>query len=475
MSIQEVHGSATRKIHAIQFDSRKIEPNDLFVAVRGTQADGHAFIEMAIQKGASVIICEELPKTRIPEITYLVVKDSSVALGLLASAFYHHPSQNLKLVGVTGTNGKTTTATLLYQMFRQLGYKAGLLSTIRNYIGNAAIESTHTTPDQLQINALLAEMVDAGCDYCFMEVSSHAAHQHRIAGLQFVGAIFSNITQDHLDYHKTFAEYIKAKKMFFDQLPEGSFALVNADDKNGRVMQQNTKARKFSFGLKSMADFRGRVLESYLDGMLVSFDQTEIWTRFIGGFNAYNLLSVYASALLLGQDREQVVKALSSLNSVDGRFQSIKSPDGKIAIVDYAHTPDALENVLATVQQIREGNNKIITVVGAGGNRDKTKRPLMAAIVARMSDQVILTSDNPRNERPEDIIDDMKAGVLPPYDRKVLSIANRTEAIRTACMLAQPGDIILVAGKGHETYQEINGVKHHFDDREIINKLFETN
>jgi UDP-N-acetylmuramoyl-L-alanyl-D-glutamate--2,6-diaminopimelate ligase len=392
----------------------------------------------------------------------------------MASNFFNNPSTKLKLVGVTGTNGKTTTVTLLYQLIKKLGFKAGLISTIRNYIDTVIEDATHTTPDPICLNKLLAEMVEVGCDYCFMEVSSHSLHQNRVAGLKFVGAVFTNITQDHLDYHKTFAEYIKAKKLFFDHLEKDAFALVNGDDKNGRIMLQNTLAVKHTMALKSMANFHGKVLEAHIDGMLVSFDNTEIWTQFIGGFNAYNLLSVYAVALLLGFNRDEVIQTLSALEAVEGRFQYLKSKTGKLAIVDYAHTPDALENVLATINEINEADNRIISVVGAGGNRDRTKRPLMAAVAAKMSHQVILTSDNPRNEKPEDIIEEMRAGVLPPLNNKLLAISNRKEAIKTACMLAQSGDIILVAGKGHETYQEIDGVRYHFDDREIINEIFET-
>jgi len=474
IQVVTIQGSLDIEIDAIEFDSRNVVPKQLFVAVKGYQVDGHKFIDAAIKQGASAILCEEIPENLESTITYLQVADSAQALGILASNFFYNPSEKLKLVGVTGTNGKTTTVTLLYQLFRKLGYKTGLLSTISNYVDVQQIEATHTTADQVQLNSLLADMVEAGCDYCFMEVSSHSLHQKRISGLKFAGAVFTNITQDHLDYHKTFAAYIKAKKMFFDNLDKDAFALVNVDDKNGRVMLQNTLANKQTLALGSIANFKGKVLEAHIDGMLVAFDNTEIWTRFIGGFNAYNLLSVYAVALLLEQNRDEVIQALSGLNSVDGRFQYLKSGTGKLAIVDYAHTPDALENVLSTINEIREGENKVITVVGAGGNRDKTKRPLMAAVAARMSHQVILTSDNPRNENPEDIIEDMRAGVLPPLSNKLLAITQRKEAIRTAFALAKPGDIVLVAGKGHETYQEIDGVKHHFDDREIIKEIFES-
>lgn len=461
-------------ISGIQIDSRKIKSGNVFIAIKGTQSDGHNYISKAIELGAIAIVCEHLPTDKNNDVAYIQVNDAAEASGLLASAYYGYPTRYLKLVGVTGTNGKTTIATLLYQLFTKLGYKSGLLSTISNYVGSAIVEATHTTPDPIQLNSLLADMVETGCDYCFMEVSSHAAHQKRIAGLEFAGGIFTNITQDHLDYHKTLAEYIKAKKLFFDNLPKHAFALVNSDDKNGHIMQQNTKARKLNYALKSMANYRGRIIEPRMDGTLVSFNNTEVWTRFIGGFNVYNLLAVYATALELNQNETEVVQTLSSLETVQGRFQYIKSTQGKIAIVDYAHTPDAVENVLKTILQISQGDKKVITVIGAGGNRDKTKRPLMAAIAAQLSNHVILTSDNPRNEDPEEIINDMREGVLPPLNNKLLSITNRKEAIRTACALAQPGDIILVAGKGHETYQEINGIKHHFDDVEVVTEIFET-
>lgn len=470
----EIIGTDNIKVNAVHFDSRKVQSNDVFVAVPGTQVDGHRFIPDVIEKGATTIVCQQKPEVFNPKVTYILVDDSAEALAKMASAYYGHPSKQLKLVGITGTNGKTTSVTLLYQLFQKLGYKSGLISTISNFINDVKVEATHTTPDPLQLNKLLADMVATGCDYCFMEVSSHAAHQKRIAGLEFAGGVFTNITQDHLDYHETFAEYIKAKKLFFDALPKHAFALVNGDDKNGRIMLQNTKASRNTFGLASMADFMGEIIEKRFDGMLLMFEDIEFWTSFIGGFNAYNLLTVYAVARLLDKNKQEVAQYLSILKPVDGRFQTIKSKEGKMAIVDYAHTPDALENVLTTVQEIREGEGSIITVVGAGGNRDKTKRPIMAAIAAKKSDKVILTSDNPRNEEPETIIDDMKKGVLPPLTNKLLSITDRREAIRTACMLAQPGDIVLVAGKGHETYQEVNGVRHHFDDREIINEIFET-
>lgn len=467
-------GDLAITIQAIQIDSRKVEKDTLFVAIKGTVSDGHAFIDKAIELGATAVVCEDLPVSIDPNIVYLQVANAAMAAGQLASAFYDFPSAKLKMVGITGTNGKTTIATLLYQLFIKLGYQAGLLSTICNYVGKERVEATHTTPDPIQLNQLLAEMVDAGCDYCFMEVSSHSAHQHRIAGLSFAGGIFTNITQDHLDYHKTFAHYITAKKMFFDGLQKGAFALVNSDDKNGSVMLQNSKAKKLTYALKTLANYKGRIIESRIDGTLVSFNNTEIWTRFIGGFNAYNLLAVYGAAVELNQDKDEIVEALSSLETVQGRFQYLVSKQGKMAVIDYAHTPDAVENVLKTIQEVKQGDAKIITVIGAGGNRDKTKRPLMAAIAAKMSNHVVLTSDNPRNENPDEIINDMRAGVLPPYNNRLLAITNRLEAIRTACALAQPGDIVLVAGKGHEDYQEINGVKHHFDDIEVVTEIFET-
>ncbi len=470
----KVLGQSTSPIGHICFDSRKVQAGDLFVAVPGTQVDGHTFIPRVVQQGAAAIVCETLPAELAATCCYIQVSNAAEALGILASAYYGHPSKDLKLVGITGTNGKTTTVTLLHQLFIDLGYKAGLLSTIRNKVHTQEVEATHTTPDPVQLNALLADMVEAGCDYCFMEVSSHAIHQHRIAGLQFAGAIFSNITQDHLDYHKTFKEYIQAKKAFFDTLSAKAFALVNSDDKNGMVMVQNTAAKVYRYGIKTMGDFKARFLEAQFDGMCITLNQTELWTRFIGHFNIYNLLAVYGAAVLLGQEEQEVIQAISNLKSVDGRFEYIKSPDGKLAIVDYAHTPDALENVLKTIQEMVEDGQRIITVVGAGGKRDKGKRPLMAKVAATMSQQVILTSDNPRDEDPDAIIADMKAGVLAPLNNKLLCITNREEAIKTACALAQPHDVVLVAGKGHETYQEIQGVKHHFDDKEVINQIFQT-
>ena len=473
IKVREWIGNRNATVADITNDSRKVVKNSLFIAVRGVNIDGHNFIGQVIEAGASVVVCEEAPANRPANVLFVVVENSAIALGQVASNWYGRPSENLKLVGITGTNGKTTTVTLLHRMATQLGYKAGLLSTVRNIVGTREVEATQTTPDPLQLHRLLAEMVEIGCDYCFMEVSSHAAHQHRIAGLKFAGAIFSNLTQDHLDYHKTFADYRDAKKMFFDGLGTDAFALVNADDRNGLFMLQNCAASKHTYALQKMADFRAKVLESSFEGMQLEIDGVEVWTSFVGRFNAYNLLAVYSASVLLGFDKTEVLTVLSKLGSVDGRFQCLRSKSGKTAIVDYAHTPDAIENVLNTIKNVTDGNHQIITVTGAGGNRDKTKRPIMAAIATELSDKVILTSDNPRNERPEDIIADMKAGVQAAYAQRVLCITDRTEAIRTACMLAQSGDVVLVAGKGHETYQEVNGVKHHFDDREVIKQIFD--
>lgn len=470
--IEELVGNTNIAIDKICFDSREVEDASLFVAVVGTAADGHQYINQTIEKGATAIVCEQFPEQLHDGITYVKVKNSAAALGIIAANFYDNPSNELKLVGITGTNGKTTTATLLHELFMQLGYQVGLLSTVVNKIGNESIPSTHTTPNAVELNKLLRKMVEAGCDYCFMEVSSHAIHQHRVTGVTFSGAVFTNITHDHLDYHKTFDEYIKAKKMFFDMLPENAFALVNKDDKNGMVMLQNTKAKPHTFALKSAADFTARILESGFSGMMLHIDKNEVWTKLIGGFNVYNLLSIYAVAVLLEQDKLNTLTAISNLNAVEGRFQYIKSQDNISGIVDYAHTPDALKNVLGTISEIRTNNETVITVVGCGGDRDKTKRPLMAQIACEYSNKVILTSDNPRSENPEQIINDMKAGVEPQHYKKVLSITNREEAIKTACMLAESNDIILVAGKGHEKYQEINGEKFPFDDLEILKKQF---
>jgi len=466
-----VAGSLTTPVTQVQFDSRKVKQGDAFVATTGTHVDGHDFIAKALANGAAVIIAERAD-VDAGSASLVKIQNTAAALGQMASNFYNEPSANLKVVGVTGTNGKTTIATLLYKLFLRLGYKAGLISTIKYYVGDEEFPATHTTPDALQIQSLMAKMVEAGCEYCFMEVSSHAIDQDRIAGINFKGGIFTNLTHDHLDYHKTFPEYLKAKKKFFDNLPQSAFALTNADEKNGKVMLQNTKAVQKSYGLKSLADFKCKVLEKHLDGMLLSVDGQEVWTHFSGIFNAYNLMAVYASAILLGEQVEVVLPLISELHPVAGRFEILRSPDGKYAIVDYAHTPDALKNVLNGITEIRTGNEQVITVVGAGGDRDKTKRPVMAKEAVMQSDKVILTSDNPRTEVPEQIIADMEVGVEPHLRRKVLSIVNRKEAIRTACMLAAPGDIILVAGKGHEDYQEINGVKYHFDDKEVISEIF---
>jgi UDP-N-acetylmuramoyl-L-alanyl-D-glutamate--2,6-diaminopimelate ligase len=461
-------------ISSITFDSRKVKKGSLFVATRGTAADGHAFISKAIETGAIAVVCEEIPKTREENITYVKVKDSSFALGTLACNFFDNPSEKLKLVGVTGTNGKTTTVTLLYNLFRSLGYSAGLISTVQNKVNNTVIPATHTTPDALSLNELLNTMVQQDCEYVFMEVSSHAAVQNRIAGIIFTGAVFTNITHDHLDYHKTFDEYIKAKKRFFDLLPPGAFALVNRDDKHGLIMLHNTRARQHTYALRSVADFKCRILENHLNGLMLNIDNQELWVKLIGTFNAYNVLAVYATALLLKEDRTNVLTALSNLNPVEGRFQYVKSPNGVIGIVDYAHTPDALKNVLETIKDIRTGNEQVITIVGCGGDRDAAKRPVMAAIACEYSNKVILTSDNPRNEDPEEILNQMQKGINPNDAKKTLRITDRKEAIRTACSLSANGDIILIAGKGHEKYQEIRGVKHNFDDLDILKETIKT-
>ncbi len=472
VEVRSLVGDGTVAVGRLEFDSRKVVPGTLFFATRGTQADGHGYIPAAVAAGAAAVGCEELPAERPVGVTFVQVPDSTVALGQVASAFYGHPSRRLKLVGVTGTNGKTTTATLLYRMFRRLGYKAGLISTVVYCVDDREIPSTHTTPDSIRLNAMMAEMVEAGCDYCFMEVSSHSLVQHRTAGLAFVGGIFSNITHDHLDYHKTFAEYIRAKKLFFDGLPAGAFALTNADDRNGMVMVQNTKATVKTYALQSFADFRCRIVETLLDGMLLNLDGSEVWVKFLGRFNAYNLTSVYATALLLGARRDEVLRILSDLTSVDGRFEPIHSKEGVTAIVDYAHTPDALQNVIGTINEIRKKDQRLYVVVGCGGNRDATKRPEMAKIAVDGSDMAVLTSDNPRLEEPGAIIEQMKSGLEP--GARYLAITDRREAIKAAVALARPGDIILVAGKGHETYQDVGGVKHHFDDREEVRAAFGT-
>lgn len=472
VEVIRICGTTEREIGKVCFDSRQAGEGDLFVAQRGVSADGHAFIEKAIGAGCRAVVCEELPAVPAEGVTYVVTGDSSEALGRIASNYYGRPSEALTLVGVTGTNGKTTTATLLYELAGMLGFKAGLLSTVCNYIGNEQEPATHTTPDALAINAYLRRMADAGCTYCFMEVSSHSIHQRRIAGLDFDGGIFSNITHDHLDYHKTFRAYIEAKKAFFDGLPAHAFALTNGDDRNGKVMLQNTAARKAVYSCRSLADFNGRIVEKHLDGMLLKLDGQEVWTKFTGDFNAYNLLAVYAAACLLGFDREKVLECVSRLVPVSGRFETLISKEGVMVVVDYAHTPDALENVLSTIRGLVRGGNIVVTVVGAGGNRDKTKRPEMADAACRYSDRVILTSDNPRFEEPEEIIRDMESGVKEEYAARVRSITDRREAIREAIAGAGKGDIVLVAGKGHENYQEVKGVKHHFDDKEVVREMF---
>ena len=468
VKLEEIIGSTHVAISSIVFDSRKVKKDSLFVATKGAADDGHIYIQKAIELGAIAIVCEEIPKDKNDQITYVKVADSTYALGVMACNYYDNPSEKLKLVGITGTNGKTTTVTLLFNLFKSLGYSVGLLSTVQNKINNTVIPSTHTTPDAITLNELLFKMEEQGCEFVFMEVSSHAIIQNRIAGINFTGALFSNITHDHLDYHKTFDEYIKAKKQFFNLLPSTAFALTNRDDKNGMVMLQNTKANKYTYGLKNIADYKCKIIESHLNGLLLNIDNHEVWVKLIGTFNAYNILSVYATAVLLKQDITSVLTALSNLNSVEGRFQYVKSPNGVIGIIDYAHTPDALKNVLETVKEIRSGSEQVITLVGCGGDRDSAKRPIMAAIACEYSNKVILTSDNPRTEDPEEILNQMQAGVNPVDVKKVLRITDRREAIKIACSYSSKGDIILIAGKGHEKYQEINGVKHDFDDLEIL-------
>jgi len=472
--LEEVIGSTHMAIASVAFDSRKVKKGSLFVATKGVSVDGHDFIATAIEKGATAILCEKLPSERAKNVTFVKVNDSSFSLGIVACNFFDNPSEKLKLVGITGTNGKTTTASLLYNLFRSLGYSVGLLSTVQNKINNTIVPATHTTPDALALNELLHTMVEQDCEYVFMEVSSHAVVQNRIAGLTFTGGVFSNITHDHLDYHKTFDEYIKAKKKFFDMLPSTAFALINKDDKNGIIMLQNTKATRNTYGLRTVADFKCRIIENHLNGLLLNLDNQEIWVKLIGTFNAYNVLAVYATAILLKQDKTNTLTALSNLNSVEGRFQYIKSANGVIGIVDYAHTPDALKNVLETIKDIRNGNEQVITLVGCGGDRDAAKRPVMAAIACEYSNKVIITSDNPRSEDPEEILNQMQKGINPHDIKKTLRITDRKEAIKTACSLSKPGDIILIAGKGHEKYQEIKGVKHDFDDLEILKETIKT-
>lgn len=471
VSLKQVSGSTDLEVSGICFDSRKAEFGVLFVAVQGTVSDGHQFIEQVIAQGATAIVCQTLPSRLHENVNYFEVENSAKALGIIAANYFEHPSSKLKLVGVTGTNGKTTVATLLFQLFKDLGYKTGLLSTVQNQISDLVIPATHTTPDPIALNSLLNDMVDSGCDYCFMEVSSHALAQHRIEGLSFAGGVFTNLTHDHLDFHGTFDSYLKAKKNFFDALDNKAFALTNIDDKNGMVMLQNTRAYKKTYGLKNIADYTAKIIENHFSGLLLNIDGEEVWFKMVGSFNAYNLLAVYATALLLDQDRTKVLTSLSRLSGAEGRFDYMVSPAGIIGIVDYAHTPDAVQNVLSTIQDIRKGTEQVITVIGCGGDRDKAKRPLMAQVACDWSSKVILTSDNPRSESPEQIIRDMEAGVMPQNKKKTLSITDRKEAIRTACHLAKPGDIILVAGKGHEKYQDIGGVKLPFDDKMILTEL----
>jgi UDP-N-acetylmuramoyl-L-alanyl-D-glutamate--2,6-diaminopimelate ligase len=471
-SVKQVIGDTQLTVLHLTYDSRNVGEGSLFFAVKGTQVDGHTFIQSVIEKGAAAIVCETLPATLDETVTYIQVNNTSEAMANIAAEFYNHSSRKLKLTAVTGTNGKTTVATLLFKLFRSFGYNVGLLSTVQNQINEEIIPSTHTTPDSIRINELLEMMVDNGCEYCFMEASSHAIDQNRIEGLHFAGTIFNNITHDHLDYHLTFDNYIKAKKKLFDTVNEDAFALTNKDDKNGMVMLQNTKATKYTFSLNSMADFKAKIIESDFNGMLLNIDGDEAWFRLVGNFNAYNLLAVYGAAFLLGKEKREIITHLSSIESVKGRFEYVRSENGVIAVVDYAHTPDALENVLSTINQLRTKNEQLITIVGCGGNRDAAKRPVMADVATELSTKVIFTSDNPRNENPETILDDMQKGVKPLHYKKTLRIADRKEAIKTAISMAAKGDIILVAGKGHENYQEIKGVKHHFDDKETVLELF---
>lgn len=473
VSILQIAGPAETEITGVNIDSRKIEKGHLFVAIKGTQTDGHKFIAKAIELGATAILCEDMPEEKTEGVSYLQVTSTEDVVGQVATNFYGNPSKKLKLVGVTGTNGKTTIATLLYNMFRKFGHRCGLLSTVCNYIEDEAIAADHTTPDPIELNHLLHRMVEAGCEYAFMECSSHAIAQKRIGGLTFAGGIFTNLTRDHLDYHKTFENYRNAKKAFFDGLPKEAFAITNADDKNGSVMVQNCKANIKTYSIRQMADFRAHIIECHFEGMYLEINGREVGVQFIGKFNVSNLLAVYGAAVMLGKNPEDVLVVMSTLKSVAGRLEPIRSKDGITAVVDYAHTPDALENVLNAIHEVLEGKEgHVITVCGAGGNRDKGKRPLMAQEAVKQSDRVIITSDNPRFEEPQDIINDMLAGLTPQQMKKVVSIVDRKEAIRTACMMAQKGDVILIAGKGHEDYQEIKGVKHHFDDREVVRDIF---
>lgn len=473
ITIANIIGNTEKEIEGVNIDSRLIQANHLFIAVKGTQTDGHTYISKAIELGATAVLCETIPAQLIDEVTYIIVNDSEEAVGKVATSFYGDPTSKLELVGVTGTNGKTTIATLLYNTFRYFGYKVGLLSTVCNYIDGEAIPTSHTTPDPITLNQLLGKMADEGCKYAFMEVSSHSIAQHRIAGLKFAGGIFTNLTRDHLDYHKTVENYLKAKKKFFDDMPKEAFCLTNLDDKNGLVMTQNSKAKVYGYSLRNLCEFQGKVLESHFEGMILDINGKEVATQFIGRFNASNLLAVFGTACLLGKKEEEVLVALSTLRPVTGRFDSLQSMKGYTAIVDYAHTPDALTNVLNAIHEVLEGKGDVITVVGAGGNRDKGKRPIMAKEAARYSNKVVITSDNPRFEEPQDIINDMLAGLDKEDRSKTICITDRREAIHTACMLAKANDVILVAGKGHEDYQEIKGIKHHFDDKEILLEIFQ--
>ena len=471
VSINTIHGSTEKLVNAIVFDSREVQQNSLFVAQKGLQFDGHEFIDKAIEFGATVIICEELPKNLVQNITYAQVEDSNSALAIIASNFYDNPSSKLKLIGITGTNGKTTIATLLYNLFQKAGYKSGLLSTVKILVDTIQYNAKHTTPNSVLINKYLNEMVELGVDYCFMEVSSHGIHQKRTEGLQFAGGVFTNLTHDHLDYHKTFKEYRDVKKSFFDSLPKSAFALVNIDDKNGEIMLQNTKAKKYAYALKTMANFKAKILENQFSGLLLTINGNEVWVKLTGSFNAYNLLAVYGVTNLLGLDSAEALIYISELESVSGRFQHFISGGGITAVIDYAHTPDALKNVLETINDIRTGNEQVITVVGCGGDRDKVKRPIMGRIASQLSTQVIFTSDNPRSENPQTIIEEIEAGVEPQNFKKTISIIDREQAIKAATKFAKRGDIILVAGKGHETYQEVKGKRSHFDDYEKITQL----
>jgi UDP-N-acetylmuramoyl-L-alanyl-D-glutamate--2,6-diaminopimelate ligase len=473
VAIEAVKGSTEIAINKMDFDSRKIEKNDVFVAIRGSVSDGHDYIEKAIQLGAVAIVCDVLPESLVDGVTYIQVKDTNKALAFMAANYFGNPSESLKLVGITGTNGKTTIASLLYQLFKKAGHKVGLLSTVKILVDDVEYKATHTTPDSITINHYLSAMIDAGVEYCFMEVSSHGIHQKRTEALHFAGGVFTNLSHDHLDYHASFAEYRDVKKSFFDNLPKSAFALSNIDDKNGQVMLQNTTAKKLTYALKSYADYKAQILESQLSGLLLKINGNEVWVKLIGTFNAYNLLAIYGTAVELGMESLEVLRLLSDLESVSGRFQYIVSNSNITAIVDYAHTPDALENVLKTINDIRTKNEQLITVVGCGGNRDKAKRPIMGGIASELSDKAIITSDNPRDEEPEVIINEMEQGVAPRNFKKILTITDRKQAIKTACQLAQPNDIILIAGKGHETYQEIKGIRHDFDDMKIVKEILD--